>query len=139
MSRLNESRSLPVELTESEYKVRASELASATQKLDALKRYHSEEKKEMKAAEDKLATEIAILAETVADKEECRPVECLWTPHYNRGVWICSRSDTGEEVAVEPMTKAHRQQEFGYGNVSALRPSEGGIDPETGEVNEDGS
>lgn len=122
MSRVNETRGLPVKLTDSEFKVRSSELATAAiaiaKKKDAIKDATADMKKQLK----ELETNHSKLVHVVDRGEEYRDVECSWSADYSRRMWILYRDDTGEEVATEAMSEKDIQTRLGFDARTITEP-----------------
>jgi ATP-dependent Lon protease len=126
MSRANEKRSLPVTLTDKEFKVRATEYAAAAKRAIKKQEEIKEVTKSMKVDLAELETDRDRLMNIVDTKRENRQVECSWSPDYDRQMWVLFRDDTQEEVATEPMSDKDLQMRLGFGKSY--------VDPKTGEV-----
>lgn len=133
MPNKKETRSLPVSLTEEEFKIRASMLASNIEEHKERIESIKEAKKEMAEELKEMERQIGTLSTVVDTKREYRSVQCTWIADYARCVWRLTRDDTGEEVDVESMTKGDMQEKIIY-PLSDRDLDEEEYDPETGEV-----
>lgn len=123
--RENEKRSLPVNLSDKEFKVRAAELATAAKRMASKEVEIKEVQKMMKSDLAELERDHERLVRVVDEKRENRDVDCSWSADYDRRMWVLFRVDTQEEIATEAMSEKDLQTRFGFGTR---------VDPETGEV-----
>lgn len=113
-NRENETRSLPVTLTENEFKVRASELATAALRVKNKESEIKEIVKSMKSDLSELEKDHVRLINIVDEKREYRDVSCSWSPDFDRRMWVLFRDDIHEEVATEAMSERDLQTRFGF-------------------------
>lgn len=104
------TKDLPCKLTESELKEFGRKLAVKCEDIAAEESRQKDQKSEMKARLDGMESERSILALVVRRQEEQRDVECEEEFNYESGKVTVSRTDTGEELRVRPMTNEERQQ-----------------------------
>lgn len=102
-------RSLPVRLTEEELLKKGSQLAATVQDIAAEEGRQVDLKAAMKAKLAEIDARRTQLAIAVSRKEEARDVEVDVWHHYDRGVVVDVRRDTGEIVNTRVMSTAERQ------------------------------
>lgn len=135
MNRRNkETRQLPVKLTDEEFKLRSSELASAIVEYREREESIKDAKKAFSDELKKMQTELNILADIVDQRRELRTVPCSWFADYQRNMWRLTRDDTGTEVASVTMTSNELQEDLDWG---APIESQDTFDKETGETYEE--
>lgn len=121
--REDEIRLLQVDITEQEYLVRSAELAKELVNKMEMEADHKDQKKDMKAAEDKLSLRIKELTDIVHSKREPRNIQCYWMPVYRERKWQLIRTDTGEIVEEVTMSKTELQGEFKFGESNVVTHS----------------
>ncbi len=104
------TRNLPCRLTDVELKDFGRRLAVKCEDIAAEESRQKDQKSEMKARLDGMESERATLAIVVRRQEEQRDVECEETFDYELGKVTVTRTDTGEEIRVRPMSNEERQQ-----------------------------
>lgn len=105
---------LPVELSDDELKVKASELTTALRKKNSIEADKKAVMAEFKNKIEDVAVEIADLTTIVHEKKERRPVKCYIKFNYERSIVETVRSDYGEVVESRSMTIAERQQKLQF-------------------------
>jgi hypothetical protein len=100
---------LPVKLTEDEFKERAEGLAQLCQDITAEESRAADVKAQLKARLTQLEGRRSELSIVVARKEEMRPVGCEVLADFENYKAIILRTDTGVIMSVRPLTDSERQ------------------------------
>jgi hypothetical protein len=112
-----ETRELPVKLTNGELLQRGESLAIAELTASRLGEARARITADIKAQSEQRAR----LAAVIEAGCEARPVRCVWRPDFELGHLELVRGDTGEVVEQAPLTAQDRQ--LPLTGLEALRPN----------------
>lgn len=104
-----EELSLPTELTQDEFNLKARELAETHEALAFEREGQKEAKAQMKARLEELEKKRTELARIVKTRKEDRLVEVQEHANDARSIVECVRMDTGEVYTQRPMAPGDRQ------------------------------
>lgn len=116
--------SLPTELTQDEFNVKARELAATHEAIALERETQKETRTELKRRMEELEQKRSHLARIVRDRREDRLVEVEEHANYARGVVEFVRLDTGEVYGTRPLTGDDRQLKL-LGADSAKKETKG--------------
>lgn len=108
----NETRTLPVPLTDEEVMLRGAELARHLDEIDACEERLKAEREEIKAEISRHTEAAMTLRGAVRSRREHREVLCEWSRNDERLTMELHRQDTGECVESRPMTAGERQEKL---------------------------
>jgi hypothetical protein len=106
------TRTLPVKLTEAEIQQKANALAEKVDEQAVVKTLAKGAAADYKKRLEDLTADASALSRQIRSRSEDRPVECIESPDYHRGMMDISRIDTGEVVDSRQLSYEERQQEL---------------------------
>jgi hypothetical protein len=112
-----ETRQLPVKLTDGELLSRGESLAIAELTASRLGEVRARITADIKVQSEQRARYAAV----IEAGSEARPVRCVWRADFELGTLELVRSDTGEVVEQAPLTAQDRQ--LPLTGIEALRPN----------------
>ena len=104
-----EELSLPTDLTQDEFNLKARELAETHEALAREREAQKETKAQMKARVEELEQKRTELARIVKARKEDRLVDVEEHANDERGIVECVRMDTGEIYTQRPLAAGERQ------------------------------
>jgi hypothetical protein len=108
------TRKLPVKLTNDELLVIGKRLADTELEVVQLKDEKKESMAEFKQREEAVRNNITRLTRALHDGVEWRPVECIESYNYDRGIVETFRTDTYDVVDWRSMSHEERQQKLPF-------------------------
>jgi hypothetical protein len=134
--RESETRELEFELTSEEVLDRARSLAEIETKLGELEAERKAVMAKFKFKKGELTEARRELSKAVTSGVDIREIECEWVPMWKQQQWVLQRTDTGDVIEQETMTKDDLQTSMDVGEETANDNGDNETDGEEEETQE---